>query len=80
MRESQKDQALRIINQLTRELKETKKQVDMLNNEIYRLKSPPLSINDNTRVNVDSILEEAKEAMNRNVKRIQKEIENAKSE
>ena len=73
------DQSLVIINDLTRELKESKKQIDSLHNEIYKLKSPKINISDKSSVNIEKILTDAQEAMARNVKRIEKEIKDAQS-
>ena len=73
------DQSLVIINDLTRELKESKKQIDSLHNEIYKLKSPKINISDKSSVNIEKILTDAQEAMARNVKRIEKEIKDDQS-
>ena len=75
--EKEREQALKIINGLTRELKQSKKQVDILVNEIGRLKVPNIK-HDGTGCNIDNILAEANAAMLRNVERIRKGIEDAK--
>ena len=77
MSEKEREQALKIINELTRELKQTKKQVDILMSEIDRLKSPTIK-HDDKSYNIDSMLADANAAMLRNVERIKKGIENAK--
>ena len=67
------------MNSLTKELKEARSQIKSLNNEIFRLKAPKVSFSNNSKsINVNNVLEQAKEAMSRNVERIKKEIENAK--
>ena len=67
------------MNNLTKELKEARSQIKSLNNEIFRLKAPKVSFSNNSKsINVNNVLEQAKEAMSRNVKRIQKEIKDAK--
>ena len=77
MSERERNQALEIINGLTRELKQSKKQVEILMSEIGRLKVPNVK-HDKTGCNIDNILSEANAAMLRNVKRIRKGIEDAK--
>ena len=75
----EREQALQIMNSLTKELKEARSQIKSLNNEIFRLKAPKVSFSNNSKsINVNNVLEQAKEAMSRNVERIKKEIENAK--
>jgi len=75
--EKEREQALKIINELTRELKQTKKQVDILMNEINRLKVPTIKHEDKS-YNIDGMLADANAAMLRNVERIKKGIEDAK--
>ena len=75
----EREQALQIMNSLTKELKEARSQIKSLNKEIFRLKAPKVSFSNNSKsINVNNVLEQAKEAMSRNVERIKKEIENAK--
>lgn len=67
------------MNNLTKELKEAKSQIKSLNDEIFKLKAPKISFSDNSNsANIDKILQQAKEAMSKNVERIQKEIKDAK--
>ena len=77
---NQKDQALGIINSLIKELKDAKTQIAVLNQEIYNLRIPKVATYDPTsEMRIDKILEESKDAMVRNIKRIEKEIKDAKS-
>jgi len=73
-----KDQALQIINNLVKENKEAKLQIIALCNKIYSLENPKIKFNDSKSGLVSRILDEARSAMDRNVERITKEIENAK--
>ena len=78
-----KDQALEIINTLIRELKQAKSQaksqMDALNKKIEKLESPVVYRRDYTKSkNVDRILADSRDAMERNIERITKEIANAK--
>ena len=77
MSHNEREQALKIINGLTKELKESKSRVDILMDKLNRATMPNIKHEEPT--NVKRILADAENAMLRNVKRIEKEILNAKS-
>ena len=68
------------MNDLTKKLKSANEKIESLNNEIFKLRAPKVSLTDSANsMAINKILGESKEAMSRNIKRIQKEIKDAKS-
>ena len=73
-----KEQALQIINNLVRENKEAQLEIHKLSKKVYNLENPKIKFNDSKSGLISRILDDAENAMKRNVERITKEIEHAK--
>lgn len=78
MNEKLMDQMQKLIQSLTKKLEKSEKTIEALNQTIHNLKHPKIKQEPYANDDISRILNDAKEAMMRNVKRIEMEIKNAK--